>query len=171
MNADQFYREILLLKPSVSDFVNDSIEYAKWYIEQLKIVPMEIPYKAMPNDPVSDLIGRYDVSTLCIQVFEFFAPDDVGENEKFIYFGNKEGSPLAIEKATGRIAEMDPDEEIIICYIAKDQSCFLDFLVALEELNQQILFYGMTEEEKEVELHKLLPILGGDEYAHGIEGL
>lgn len=49
MNADQFYREILLLKPSVSDFVNDSIEYAKWYIEQLKIVPMEIPYKAMPK--------------------------------------------------------------------------------------------------------------------------
>ena len=171
MNADQFYREILSLKPSVSDFVNDSIEYAKWYIEQLKIVPMEIPYKAMPNDPVLDLIGRYDVSSLCIQFFEFFYPGGVGITDDFIYFGNKEASLLAIEKATGQIAEMDPDEEFIICYMAKDQSSFLDFLVELEKLNQQMLFHGMTEDEKEVELQKLLPILGGDEYAHGIEDL
>ena len=66
---------------------------------------------------------------------------------------------------------MDPDEEFIICYMAKDQSSFLDFLVELEKLNQQILFHGMTEDEKEVELQKLLPMLGGDEYAHGIEDL
>jgi hypothetical protein len=171
MNADQFYREILSLKPSVSDFVNDSIEYAKWYIEQLKIVPMEKPYKAMPNDPVLDLIGRYDVSSLCIQIFEFFYPEGVGITDDFIYFGNKEASLLAIEKATGQIAEMDPDEEFIICYMAKDQSSFLDFLVELEKLNQQILFHGMTEDEKEVELQKLLPMLGGDKYAHGIEDL
>ena len=171
MNADQFYKEIQSLKPRISDFVNDSVKYAQWYIEQLKIVPMEIPYKAMPNDPELDLIGRYDVSSLCIQIFEFFYPEGVGITDDFIYFGNKEASLLAIEKATGQIAEMDPDEEIIICYMAKDQSCFLDFLVALEKLNQQILFHGMTEEEKEVELHKLLPILGGDEYAHGIEDL
>lgn len=171
MNADQFYKEIQSLKPSVSDFVNDSIEYAKWYIEQLKIVPMEIPYKAMPNDPVLDLIGRYDVSSLCIQIFEFFYPEGVGITDDFIYFGNKEASLLAIEKATGQIAEMDPDEEFIICYMAKDQSSFLDFLVELEKLNQQILFHGMTEDEKEVELQKLLPMLGGDEYAHGIEDL
>lgn len=171
MNADQFYKEIQSLKPTINDFNEDNLEIADIVIRYLTIKPLSSPFEAMPNDPVLDLIGRYDVSTLCIQVFEFFAPDDVGENEKFIYFGNKEGSPLAIEKATGRIAEMDPDEEIIICYMAKDQSCFLDFLVALEKLNQQILFHGMTEEEKEVELHKLLPILGGDEYAHGIEGL
>ena len=55
--------------------------------------------------------------------------------------------------------------------MAKDQSSFLDFLVELEKLNQQILFHGMTEDEKEVELQKLLPKLGGDKYAHGIEDL
>ena len=171
MNADQFYKEIQSLKPTINDFNEDNLEIADIVIRYLTIKPLSSPFEAMPNDPVLDLIGRYDVSSLCIQIFEFFNPDDVGENEKYIYFGNKEGSLLAIEKTTGQIAEMDPDEEIIICYMAKDQSCFLDFLVALEKLNQQILFHGMTEEEKEVELHKLLPILGGDEYAHGIEGL
>lgn len=89
----------------------------------------------------------------------------------YIYFGNKEGSLLAIEKATGQITEMDPNEEFVICYMAKDQSSFLDFLVALEKLNQQWTFHGMTDEERDKELQKLLPILGGDKYAHGIEDL
>ena len=171
MNADQFYKEILSLKPSVNDFNEKNIIIADILIKYLTLEPLSSPYEAMPNDPVLDLIGRYDVSSLCIQVFEFFKPDDVGESEKYIYFGNKEGSLLAIEKTTGKIAEMDSNEEFVICYMAKDQLSFLDFLVALEKLNQQILFHGMTEDEKEVELQKLLPILGGDEYAHGIEDL
>ena len=89
----------------------------------------------------------------------------------YIYFGNKEGSLLAIEKTTGQIAEMDPEEGLIICYMAKDQSSFLDFLVALEKLNQQRTFHGMTDEERDKELQNLLPILGGDKYAQGIEDL
>ena len=171
MNADQFYKEIKSLKPQLKDFNDYSMEFAQGYIDDMYIEPWSEPFEAMPNDPVLDLIGRYDVGTLCIQVFEFFAPDDVGENEKYIYFGNKEGSPLAIEKATGQIAEMNPNEESIICYMAKDQSCFLDFLVALEKLNQLWIFHGMTDEERDEELQKLLPILGGDKYAHGIEEL
>ena len=171
MNADQFYKEIKSLKPRLEDFSDYSIDFAQGYINDMRIAPMENPYEAMPNDPVLDLIGRYDVSSLCIQIFEFFYPEGVGITDDFIYFGNKEASLLAIEKATGQIAEMDPDEEFIICYMAKDQSSFLDFLVELEKLNQQILFHGMTEDEKEVELQKLLPMLGGDKYAHGIEDL
>ena len=171
MNADQFYREIQSLKPSISNFNEDDIEIADIIIKYLTIEPLAAPYEAMPNDPVLDLIGRYDVSSLCIQIFEFFDPDDIGENDKYIYFGNKEGSLLAIEKATGQITEMDPNEEFVICYMAKDQSSFLDFLVALEKLNQQWTFHGMTDEERDKELQKLLPILGGDKYAHGIEDL
>lgn len=171
MNADQFYKEIKSLKPRLEDFSDYSIDFAQGYINDMRIAPMENPYEAMPNDPVLDLIGRYDVSSLCIQIFEFFNPDDVGENEKYIYFGNKEGSLLAIEKTTGQIAEMDPEEGLIICYIAKDQSSFLDFLVALEKLNQQRTFHGMTDEERDEELQNLLPILGGDKYAQGIEDL
>ena len=171
MNADQFYREIQSLKPSISNFNEDDIEIADIIIKYLTIEPLAAPYEAMPNDPVLDLIGRYDVSSLCIQIFEFFNPDDVGENEKYIYFGNKEGSLLAIEKTTGQIAEMDPEEGLIICYMAKDQSSFLDFLVALEKLNQQRTFHGMTDEERDKELQNLLPILGGDKYAQGIEDL
>lgn len=98
MNADQFYKEIKSLKPRLEDFSDYSIDFAQGYINDMRIAPMENPYEAMPNDPVLDLIGRYDVSSLCIQIFEFFNPDDVGENEKYIYFGNKEGSLLAIEK-------------------------------------------------------------------------
>ena len=171
MNADQFYKEIQSLKPTINDFNEDNLEIADIVIRYLTIKPLSSPFEAMPNDPVLDLIGRYDVSSLCIQIFEFFYPEGVGITDDFIYFGNREASLLAIEKATGQIAEMDPDEEFIICYMAKDQSSFLDFLVELEKLNQQILFHGMTEDEKEVELQKLLPILGGDEYAHGIEDL
>ena len=55
--------------------------------------------------------------------------------------------------------------------MAKGLSSFLDFLVALEKLNQQSTFHGMTDEERDKELQKLLPILGGDKYAHGIEDL
>ena len=171
MNADQFYTEIKSLKPQLEDFNDYSLEFAQGYIDDMYIEPWSEPYGCRPENPVLDLIGRYDVSSLCIQVFEFFKPDDVGENEKFIYFGNKEGSPLAIEKATGQIVEMDPDEEFIICYIAMDESHFLDFLVALEKLNQLWTFYGMTDEERDEELLKLLSILGGDKYAHGIEDL
>lgn len=171
MNADQFYKEIKSLKPSFNYFNKDDIGIADIIIRYLTIKPLSAPYEAMPNDPILDLIGRYDVSTLCIQIFEFFDSDNVGENEKYIYFGNKECSPLAIEKATGQIVEMNPDEESIICYMARNQSCFLDFLVALETLNQQRMFHGMTDGERDEELRKLLPILGGDEYVHGIEDL
>lgn len=55
--------------------------------------------------------------------------------------------------------------------MAKDQSSFLDFLVALEKLNQQRTFHGMTDEERDKELQNLLPILGGNKYAQGIEDL
>ena len=55
--------------------------------------------------------------------------------------------------------------------MAKDQSYFLDFLVALEKLNQLWILHGMTDEKRDKELQKLLPILGGNEYAHGIEDL
>ena len=171
MNADQFYKEIQSLKPTINDFNEDNLEIADIVIRYLTIKPLSSPFEAMPNDPVLDLIGRYDVSSLCIQIFEFFDPNDIGENDKYIYFGNKEGSLLAIEKATGQITEMDPNEEFVICYMAKDQSSFLDFLVALEKLNQQWTFHGMTDEERDKELQKLLPILGGDKYAHGIEDL
>ena len=171
MNADQFYTEIKSLKPQLEDFNDYSLEFAQGYIDDMYIEPWSEPYGCRPENPVLDLIGRYDVSSLCIQVFEFFKPDDVGENEKYIYFGNKECSPLAIEKATGQIVEMNPDEESIICYMARNQSCFLDFLVALETLNQQRMFHGMTDGERDEELRKLLPILGGDEYVHGIEDL
>ena len=41
----------------------------------------------------------------------------------------------------------------------------------MEKLNQQRTFRGMTDEERDEELQKLLPILGGDKYAHGIEDL
>lgn len=171
MNADQFYKELKSLTPQLKDFDNYSIEFAQGYIDDMYIEPWSVPFGIMPENPILDLIGRYDVSTLCIQVFGFFKPDDVGENEKYIYFGNKEGSPLAVEKATGQIAEMDPNEERIICYMAKDQSCFLDFLIALEKLNQLWILHGMTDEKRDKELQKLLPILGGNEYAHGIEDL
>ena len=75
MNADQFYKEIQSLKPTINDFNEDNLEIADIVIRYLTIKPLSSPFEAMPNDPVLDLIGRYDVSTLCIQVFEFFAPE------------------------------------------------------------------------------------------------
>ncbi len=171
MNADDFYKEIKALTPQVEDFKDYSLDFAELYLKEKKIEPLQEPLAFMPEHPVLDLIGRYDVSSLVIQIYGFFQPDDVGESDNYIYFGNREAFLVAIEKKSGRIAEIDYNEEYVVCYLAQDESHFLDFLVALERLNQKRMFKIISNEERDKQLKSLIPLMGGDEYAQVLEDL
>ena len=168
MTAAEFVTAIREITPDESKFTMMPEGFAQIYLGGLYIGDKKDHQIIKPENAVIDLIANYDVSKLTIMIFSFNNADELKETEQFTFFGWREAFPLAINKETGEIVEIDwADDKRVVSYIAKSQQMYLDLLFALEKNSQANLF----SETPKFDMKQLVDIAGGVKYQDNLEDL
>ena len=161
MTAAEFVAAIREITPDESKFTMMPEGFAQIYLGGLYIGDKKDHQIIKPENAVIDLIANYHVSKLTIMIFSFNNADELKETEQFTFFGWREAFPLAINKETGEIVEIDwADDKRVVSYVAKDQQTYLDLLFALEKNNLSTLF----SEKQKWDIDQLVDIAGGYKY-------
>ena len=161
MTAVEFVTAIREITPDESKFTKMPEGFAQIYLDELFIGNKSIHTNVEPENAIIDLMSNYDVSKLTIMIFSFNRSDELKETEQFTFFGWREAFPLAINKETGEIVEIDwADDKRVVSYVAKDQQTYLDLLFALEKNNLSTLF----SEKQKWDIDQLVDIAGGYKY-------
>lgn len=128
MNANEFASSLFEIMPSIDDLRKKGFEsdgmisrYRSWYV----CLPREFPVSY--DNPVLDLIGRFDVSRVEVAGFSF--DGDTKTIDDLCIFGHFETDPIALDLNSGEVLRFYYYDMSLVEHCAVDGGHFLDALL------------------------------------------
>ncbi len=168
MTSSEFVERLKALAPDEKDIfeIEPDKEFVEQYLSSYSL--KRINDDTVSNDPLLDLIYKYDISPLDISMIGFNNKEDVLETDKYIFFGKEEANALVINKITNEVILLNSeDPDYIISKCSKDTDSFLEALLLVEEFNQQMFFDEDLVEDQIAIMAKakeIAEIAGGEKY-------
>ncbi|MEK6153608.1 hypothetical protein WIW50_10130 [Flavobacteriaceae bacterium 3-367] len=139
MTSSEFVDNLKLIAPSEKSLVEQGLkkDFIENYLDgyNLKMINSE----TVTDDPLLDLIYKYDISNLDIGMIRFENRDDIMDTGRFILFGSYDADVVAIDKITNEVVVLDWEEESrIMGKCSKDTETFLSALLKVAEFNEKM---------------------------------
>lgn len=165
MTAKEFAQKIGTLTPEPNVFVGHPEGFGEIIISSLTITPREILTKFADSDCVLDLVYNFNTSSLSLDPYKFNSPENIVEDENYIFFGWREAFPLVIRKSTNEILEVDwGTPSHIVSKQAKTQSEFLDALAEFAKISIGYIVGKISDSERQNKLLQVQLLAGGTDY-------
>ena len=168
MNSSEFVQRLKEIAPSEEKLrtIETDEKFIEEYLNSYNL--KKIKGDTVTNDPLLDLIYKYDVSSFDISMIVLNEDDDVLDTDQYIIFGNEDSATMAIDKVTNEVVVLDSEEpDYIISKCSKDTASFLESLLLVEEFNQQMFFdEGLAEDQSAIrnKAKEIAEVAGGERY-------
>lgn len=168
MNSSKFVQRLKEIAPSKEKLrtIEDDEEFIEEYLTGYNL--KKTKDDTVTNDPLLDLIYKYDVSSFDISMIGLNEENDVLDTDKYIIFGNEDSATMAIDKVTNEVVVLDSEEpDYVISKCSKDTASFLESLLLVAEFNQQMFFdEGLAEDQSAImaKAKEIAEVAGGEKY-------
>lgn len=170
IKADYFAKELRNIAPNKENLVKLGFDddFLQMYLRSYEL--KSNGRESVTDNPILDLIFRYEIDYLNISLMSFNQVDDVIETPKFIIFGALDSDLLAIKKDSKEVVVLDWEEkDSIISYASDNSYSFLECLLKLANFNKLMLLDEELSDNQEAifeEAKKITEIGGGEKYFH-----
>jgi hypothetical protein len=169
LQTDDFVKELKSIAPEDNNLkeLGFDDDFIKIYLKTYELKKRS--EESLTNNPLLDLIYRYNIDDLNISFMSLNKVEDVIDVPKFIIFGSLDSDLLAIKKESNEIVVLDWGQDDIIAYASKDSSSFLKCLLKLANFNKKMFFDEKLSENQELifeEAKKITDEAGGEKYFH-----